>query len=158
MSRIQQLLTVYEIAISAPEWDVLADANFTGIAQFINTWEMTEDANTVSIQLQNANGEDVEEECYLRIKLCDGTGYTVSSDSEYTITVGTEVEEFIADKDLVIKSNSTGLITIQLTLSSTTTAAGTTTVTAEPVTGIIRIGPPSVSTRLGDYSNTLTVS
>jgi acetamidase/formamidase len=151
MSRVQQTINIFELAISAPEWDALADANFSAIQKFLSTWEMTEADNTITIQLQDANGDDVLEEHYLRVKLCDGTGYTVAAASQFNVTTGTTVETFTANKDLVIKSNASGIIKIQLTLSATTT-------TSEPVVGIIRIGPPSVSARIGDYSNTLTVS
>lgn len=160
MSRIQQLLNLSEVAVTAPEWDALVDANFQSIQEFISTWEMTEDGNDVTIQLQDAAGENIEEECYLRIRICDGTGFAVSTSSQFTVTTGTVVETITADRDEIVKSDSTGTIIIKLLSSATTTTSAptTTTATPEPISGIIRIGPPPVSVRLGDYSNTLTVS
>jgi hypothetical protein len=156
MSRLQQLLNIFELGVSAPEWDVLADANFDNIAKYLHTWELTEEGDTVSIQMQNVLGEDVEEECFLRVRICDGTDFAVSSDSYFNVTTGTVVEEILTDKDVIIQSNATGLIEIELGLGVTTTPLGAST--QPPIVGIIRIGPPPVGARIGDYSNSLSVS
>lgn len=164
MARIQQILDIKELAISSPEWDVIADYNYEQIADYISTWELTEDNNDVTIQLQNSLGEDVAEQHYLRVRVCDTEGFVAATDVEFTVTTGTTVETHTAGKDLTIQSDANGVIVLQMISTATTTthipptstSAGTTT--EEPVVGTLRIGPPVVGARIGDYSNTLTLS
>jgi len=151
MARIQQIIDVKEVAISAPEWDVVVDYNFEQILEHLNTWEMTEAGNIVTIQLQDAKGEDVAEEHFLRVRICDVDEFAVSGISEFIVTTGTVVETHTANKDVTIQSDASGVIVIDLYNPVTTT-------TQEPVVGTLRIGSPSVGSRLGDYSNTLTLS
>jgi len=169
MSRIQQLLNIFELAVDAPEWDATADSNFQSIQEFIYTWEMTESENQITIQLQDSKGDDVEETCYLRVRLCSGTGYSAHGDASFSVSTGTIVETISSGVDEIIQSDSTGTIVLDMETATTTavpettttgtaTPAPTTTVTPEPVSGIIRIGQPPISSRLADYSNTLTVS
>ncbi len=151
MARIQQILDIKEIAISSPEWDVIADYNYEQIAEYISTWKLTEDNNDVTIQLQNSLGVDVAEEHYLRVRVCDTDDYSAASNIEFTATTGTIVEIHTAGKDLTIQSDASGTIVLKMSHPVTTT-------TEEPVVGTLRIGPPAVGARIGDYSNTLTLS
>jgi hypothetical protein len=112
----------------------------------LTTQGTTSGASTVTITLVDAAGQQIKTTDYLRVRICNSGAYATATNA--TIAAGantTAVETMTSNKDLVLKSHTDGTFTVTLTDAS-----------AETVT--LRIGPPTLSGRRGDYTATLNVT
>ena len=102
----------------------------------------------VTVQLQDFYGNAIHETHHVRIRVCNEGGYTAASNATIATTAAsgtTTVQTITSNKDLVLSSDTTGLMTIDVTNA-----------TAETV--LLRIGQAPLSARRGDHSTTLDVT
>jgi hypothetical protein len=112
----------------------------------LTTQGTTSGASTVTITLVDSAGQRIKITDYLRVRVCNSGAYANATNA--TIAAGTNttaVETMTSNKDLVLKSHTDGTYKVTLTDAS-----------AETVT--LRIGPPTLSGRRGDYTATLNVT
>lgn len=147
----QQLLNLNNIEPGTAAWDADLNDNQDALIGALRTWKATitsqgntASPSTVTFQLQNANGANVEgETVYLRVRVIDSlTSFAEATTG--TIAAGsgtTEVQDIGGtDKDLVFQSNSNGLVTITYT-------------NATPSTKILAIGPAPVIAAYANHNN-----
>lgn len=145
----QQLLNLLDIVANQAAWDADASTNFTAVKSALRTWKETISVqgnvgspSTVTFQLQDANGENLSEQVYLRVRLTDSlTDFTVATNGTIAAGAGTTaVETITSDKDIVFQSNASGLVTITYT-------------NANAVTRYLMLAPSTLCPALGNYNN-----
>lgn len=108
--------------------DKIADTNPNAVAAFLNTAiggaaitvpaEGGDDAITVSIQLQDAEGDDLAEIGYVLAFFSDAaTGIGIAGTAPTTVVAGTDgaiLAELVADKLLLLQSEADGDIDIDI--------------------------------------------
>ena len=121
-------------------------ASFVSYHLTIATQGSTGSPSTVTVQLQDLHHNSISETDYLRVRVCDEAGYTPATNATIAPTASsTTVQTLTTDKDLILRSDTAGLFTIDVTNA-----------TAETVT--LRIGAATLSSRRGDHGNTLNVT
>jgi hypothetical protein len=145
----QQLLNLLAIVANQAAWDADADTNFTALKGALRTWKETISVqgnvgspSTVTFQLQDANGENLSEQVYLRVRLTDSlTDFTVATNGSIAAGAGTTaVETLTSNKDIVFQSDASGLVTITYT-------------NANAVTRYLMLAPSTLCPALGNYNN-----
>jgi len=100
----------------------------------------------IRIQLEDAKGTPVSETAFLRVRICNQDGYSNATNATIAVAGGTSaVDVKTGSKDMILKSNSTGLFELTLTDG-----------TAETVT--LRIGPAEFSPHFGNHHNSLNIT
>ncbi len=122
--------------------DRRAESLFNADVAYTMTINTQGDTGSASrIHIEGAGATD-----YLRVRVCDSAGYANATNATIAAAGSSSlVETLTASKDLVFKSDSSGLVELDLTDA-----------TAETVT--LRIGPAPMSARRADYTPTLNVT
>lgn len=100
------------------DWNInvgISKAVLRTVAVSIQTQGNTGTPSVIDIQLEDAVGAPLSETFYCRVRVANGAGYTNATNATFVTTTGTLVETYTATKDLVIKSNASGLIRITVT-------------------------------------------
>ena len=112
----------------------------------IETQGDTGNPSNIEIQLQDADGNNVEQETFLRVRCCTEDALTNHATATIASAGSTTVAETVtATKDLIFKSSAAGLFEIAFTNGTANTAD-------------LRIGPAFMSPPFGDYENLLQVA
>jgi hypothetical protein len=101
---------------------------------------------TIVVTAQDYRSKPVVGVDYLRLRVCNNNEYSNATNA--TISAGvnsTVVETFVTDKDFVLKSHTDGVFSIILSNSF-----------IETVT--LRIGPATLTSRRGDFSNSVNIT
>jgi hypothetical protein len=150
----QQLLNLLSVTPLQENWDASLEAAVNSLKAALRTFNMSikvhgshTTPSQVAIQLQNAVGDDLNEQIYVRIRVTDAAGslYLDAAYATLGIVTGTLAETTTAGKDLTIQSNSSGLIVVQITDT-----------TAETFT--VLLGPPSMCAPFANFNNSLAVT
>ncbi len=143
---ITQILDRRHEAIFQEGLDGTVLGTLIGYTLNITTQGSISTLSTIEITAQDLRGTAVSGTDFLRMRVCDGGGYTNATNA--TIAAGantTMVETIVAGKDLVLESHTDGTFRVDVTNG-----------VAETIT--LRIGSAVLSSRRGDYSSTQDVT
>lgn len=118
----QTFTNLLDILLNMSDWATDWNANIGLIKATLRTNKMSisvqgshTSPSRVDIQLQDAAGNSINETVYLRVRIVNNNGYANATNGTIAVFTGTVVETLTANKDLIIKSNSSGLIQITCT-------------------------------------------
>lgn len=119
----QELMNILNVAANQAGWDAPVRANFQALQGKIRTLKMTiavqggiASPSTLNIQIQDSNGNNLAETFQLRVRICNNAGWTNATNATIAAGSGTTLlETLTASKDLVLQSNSSGLLVVTLT-------------------------------------------
>lgn len=148
----QEILSFASISPLQENWDAALQAAVFSLANALKSFLMSiyvQGSHTapshVRIQICDANGEPMTRVFQLRVRVTDNASYAPATNATISAWIGTLVETKTANKDLIIESDSTGLIDV---LCTDTTAE----------TFNVLIGPPPVNAEFANYNNALAVT
>jgi len=149
----QSLLNLLTVDNGQAAWNATINTNFEKLRDFIKTFASsiatqgdTGNPSSIEVQVQDADGNDVEQEALLRVRVCTEDALTAHATATIAAGAGTSVAETItATKDLILKSSAAGLFTITLTNGTANTAD-------------LRFGPSLVSPLFADYEPLVQVA
>lgn len=145
------MISILDVTPLQENWDASLQSLVASLRSVLRTFAMTISVqgthltpSRVNIQLQDSVGNNLAETSYLRVRAVNNNGYANATNATIAVFTGTVVETLTASKDLVIKSNASGLI--QLTCTD-----------AAVETFQILIGRPTLLAKFADYRNSKTV-
>lgn len=148
----QELLNLLTIEANQVQWDADLETNTQKLVWALRTWNISVsfagDVSTpsvVSIQLQTANGGNLSEIVYLRVRICDNLLLSPATNATIAPTAGSPEEIITADKDIVVLTDSGGFVQITVTDA-----------TAEAMT--LRIGPAPIQPVFANYNNSVDLT
>ena len=148
---MQQLLSFLAVDPLQENWDASLQAAVSSVKGALRTLKMSisfqgdhTTPSRVQIQLQDAVGNDLAEQYYLRVRVVNNNGYLVATHATMSAYIGTLVETLTTGKDLILQSDASGLIEVTCTDA-----------TAE--TFQVCIGAPDLCPPFANFNNSQTV-
>ena len=152
----QPHIKIAEVTLSTGDITAIVDRRgeqFTQCAhaQFHYALAITQQGSTatptsVQITLLDAQGAPAACQDYLRVRICDATGYAAASNATLAAAgTTTTVETLTGGKDLVVRSSSGGVFDLAVTDA-----------TAETI--VLRLGTAPLSARVADRAGTLSIT
>lgn len=150
---MREELNTLDINAKQAGWDATVQTNFERLAELLRFFDPSISVqggiatpSTIHIQLKDGNGNNLSEQVYCRIKVCNNGTYNNSTNATIATTGGsTTLLNYTAGKDILVRSDSSGLIELTLTDG-----------VAETV--VLRMGPSEVTPTFANYHKTLDVA
>lgn len=115
----QELLNNGVISGTTPGWEAILNNNTINLLNYIKTFFLSSapiaGGRRVTISLQNASGQAVASRELLRVRVSDAEGFIDSATATVAIHGDTTlIKSFSANKDLLIKSNTSGVFSVDV--------------------------------------------
>lgn len=150
----QQLLSLLTVSPLQENWDASLESVVASLRGALRTFNLSiqvqgsvSSDSVVLIQLQDAVGNNLSEQVYVRVRVTDVAGglYLNAANATISVITGTIVETKTSGKDFTVQSNSSGQITIDCHDT-----------TAETFT--LLIGPAAMCPPFANFNNSIGVT